>query len=212
MKETVNGIAKKARLGTAVRTRGKARVSDILGAAQTILANEGLANLTIRSVSEALGISVGNLVYYFPSKDDLLQALIEHVIEGYDEELRRETETFPDDPQKRFKTFVRYLIEDTKRPEVRGFFYQLWGLSTHDVQVAKKHTKSYQHILEKILELLRDVHPEKSANALENMALGFMVCVEGLHVVNGVSDIDRIHSPSFDKHIFKQLLVMVEIS
>lgn len=190
----------------------KARVSDILGAAQTILANEGLANLTIRSVSESLGISVGNLVYYFPSKDDLLQALIEHVIEGYDEELRRETEIFPDDPQKRFKTFVRYLIEDTKRPEVRGFFYQLWGLSTHNVQVAEKHTKSYQHILEKILELLRDVHPDKSANALENMALGFMVCVEGLHVVNGVSDIDRIHSPSFDKHIFKQLLVMVEIS
>ena len=113
-----------SRSGTAVRHRGRTRVEDILECARGILVTEGIAALTTRRVARELGISVGNLAYYFASKDDLLQALIRHVIEGYDRELRREAASFPDQPAERFKAFLRYMIEDARKPEVHAFFYQ----------------------------------------------------------------------------------------
>ena len=200
-----------ARAGTAVRKRGKARVSDILTAAQNILVRTGLANLTTRSVADELGISLGNLAYYFPSKDALLQAIIENVIEGYDKEFQRKIESFPDNPEERLKAFLRYLIDDAKKPEVQSFFYQFWGLATHHPQAAKSRAAMYKHFSSQTLFLLRDVHPNTQSEELENMSFGLLASIEGLHVIFGSGDIERIHSAEFDDYIYRQLMNMAGI-
>ncbi|MFT6287433.1 MAG: AcrR family transcriptional regulator [Halieaceae bacterium] len=211
MNKAKDDTAGQVRTGTAVRKRGKARVTEILATAQKILVQEGLAKLTTRGVANRLGISVGNLAYYYPSNDALLQAIIKHVIEGYDEEVRQEFRSFPDNPRERLKAFLRYLIDDAKKPEVRGFFYQFWGLATHNAVAAQTREEMYQHFTEQLLTLLRDNHPKKMPSELENIALGILACVEGLHVVFGSGDISRIHSRAFDKYMFSQLLRMVDL-
>tara|TARA_R110002110_G_scaffold406421_1_gene626541 strand:+ start:390397 stop:391050 length:654 start_codon:yes stop_codon:yes gene_type:complete len=199
---------KKSRAGTAVRDRGKARVSDILETTRKFMVTRGLANLSTRKIAEELGISVGNLAYYFPSKDALLQAVIEHVIEGYDEELRNEFRRFPDDPRQRLETFLHYIVEDTRKPDVQGFFYQLWGYTTHNEQAAETSRKMYEHFCGQLLNLLGEVHTRKNEAELENMAYSMLACLEGLHVIYGTGNNERLKSLHFDDYILRQLTAL----
>lgn len=211
MKTTNESALNKPREGTAVSNRGKARVADILTAAKGILISEGLGSLSTRRVAEELGISVGNLAYYFPSKESLLQAMIEHVIDGYDAELRREWETFPNDPIQRFQAFSQYMIEDAKNPEVQGFFYQFWGFSAHNEAAASTRKAMYAHFLQQLKDLLLGIHPQKSAIELENICMTVLTLLEGLHVVYGSVDISYLNSKGFDSHILQQIWKTAEI-
>ena len=194
------------RSGTAVRARGQARVADIIAMAQTILVKEGLASLTMRRVARELNISVGNLAYYFSNKDALLQAIIRDVIRGYDRELEQESKLFPDSPPSRFRAFLRYMMEDAKRPDVRGFFYQFWGLSTHNEQAAALREEMYQHFAEQTAELLAGVHPKMTHAELKILALSVITALEGLHVVYGSGEQFLDQYQGFDDLIYAQIL------
>lgn len=49
----------------------------ILATAERLFGEQGYHNVSMRAISSALGISVGNLTYYFPRKADLANALLE---------------------------------------------------------------------------------------------------------------------------------------
>jgi AcrR family transcriptional regulator len=49
---------------------------DILGAAVEVVLDVGLGGLTFASVSRSLGIPDRTVVYYFPTKDDLVSAVL----------------------------------------------------------------------------------------------------------------------------------------
>ena len=202
----------RTRSGTAVRERGVERVADIIRTAQSILVQEGLASLTTRRVARELGISVGNLAYYFDNKESLLQAIIEDVIRGYDNELAQESKLFPDSPQERFKAFLRYLMEDAKKPDVRGFFYQFWGLSTHNELAADLRREMYEHYARQTIDLLAGIHPSKEPSDLRVLALSVITSLEGLHVVYGSSDQFLDQFQGFDDLVFTQILRNVGIS
>jgi DNA-binding transcriptional regulator YbjK len=64
------------------QARGYERVEQILRAALTVIAREGVAGVTHRTVAEEAGVPLGSLTYYFASKQDLLRdALRLHVHE-----------------------------------------------------------------------------------------------------------------------------------
>ena len=200
------------RRGTAVSIKGADRVEDIIRTAQNILVTEGLVNLTIRRVAREMGISIGNLLYYFSSKEDLLQAIIEDVIRGYDEELENEIKLFPDSPEKRFKAFIRYLIADTKKPEVRGFFYQFWGLSTHNEQCSGLRQDMDKHFQELTMGLLEDVQPDMPESELGTLALSVITCLEGLHVTLGSGEQLIGQYPTLGDLVYTQIMRNVRIA
>lgn len=202
----------RTRSGTAVRERGVERVADIIKTAQRILVEEGLANLTIRKVARELDISTGNLAYYFSSKEALLQAITEDVISGYDVEFARESKLFPDSPPLRFKAFLRYVMADAKRPEVQAFFYQFWGLSTHNARTATLRREMYEHFATQTSELLAMLHPEKSQQEMHDLAFTVVATVEGLHVVYGTSADFCEQHPNFTDLIYRQILHSVGLT
>ena len=50
--------------------------ADLLAAATRLASTSGIGSLTFGSVGESLGISDRTVVYYFPTKDDMLTAVI----------------------------------------------------------------------------------------------------------------------------------------
>jgi AcrR family transcriptional regulator len=62
------------------RARANSRKA-ILDAALSLVAEAGAAHLTLEAVAQRAGISKGGLLYNFPSKLDLLQAMIETHVE-----------------------------------------------------------------------------------------------------------------------------------
>jgi AcrR family transcriptional regulator len=58
--------------------RSKATVDAILAATAQVLVSKGFDGLTTNAVAEVAGCSIGSLYQYFPNKEALVAALIEH--------------------------------------------------------------------------------------------------------------------------------------
>ena len=62
-------------------TRGEASRFRILETARDVLATEGLDRFTLRDIAKRADMRLGNLQYYFPTRDDLLEAVIQSEFE-----------------------------------------------------------------------------------------------------------------------------------
>lgn len=81
---------------------------EILDAAEAVVGSLGAANLTLDAVADRAGISKGGLLYNFPSKEALLKAMIDRLLErsnAYRQEARQ-TQVAPDDPAADLKAYI----------------------------------------------------------------------------------------------------------
>ena len=62
-------------------TRGEVSRSRILDTARDVLASEGLDRFALRDIAKRADMRLGNLQYYFPTRDDLLEAVIQSEFE-----------------------------------------------------------------------------------------------------------------------------------
>lgn len=60
----------------AIPSRGEVSRRRILETAQSVLEEEGLERFIVREIAKRAGMGLGNLQYYFPTRDDLLAAVI----------------------------------------------------------------------------------------------------------------------------------------
>ena len=72
----------KARQARAVLCRDK-----LLDAAASLVPRRGAGELTLDAVAERAGVSKGGLLYHFPSKDALIQAMIARMVDAFNSEL-----------------------------------------------------------------------------------------------------------------------------
>jgi AcrR family transcriptional regulator len=79
--------------GTAVHSKGRKRVQEIITTATPVLAFEGYSAFTMRNIAAKLGISLRNLQYYFQTKSDLFQAVVEQMIRSELDSGRRSSTT-----------------------------------------------------------------------------------------------------------------------
>jgi len=68
------------------------RRRQLVASAQTVLMREGVARTSLRAIAVDAGVSLGTLQYAFPSKELLLRAVIEDVVEGIAALLREDVE------------------------------------------------------------------------------------------------------------------------
>lgn len=111
---------------------------DILRAAYRVAARERLTGLTAQRVAEQAGVSKGLVFFYFRSRDGLLVALLDWLLETTIvaqvsaevlerptarerllRVLRRDVERLPEQ-RERVELFFDYWVLGTRHPEVRG--------------------------------------------------------------------------------------------
>ena len=69
-------------------TRREERGRELVALARSVLVEEGLDRFVLRDVAARAGMTVGNLQYYFPTRDDLLEAVVRAELERDLEALR----------------------------------------------------------------------------------------------------------------------------
>lgn len=67
-----------------MKRRRPSKREHILLAASQIVASGGVGQLTLDAAAEAAGVSKGGLLYHFPSKEALIEGMIEQYITGFD--------------------------------------------------------------------------------------------------------------------------------
>jgi AcrR family transcriptional regulator len=78
----------------------------ILDAAEAVVADVGAAHMTLDAVARKAGISKGGLIYNFPSKDALLQAMIMRLTERFKQATADRLAEIPGDPARMVKAHI----------------------------------------------------------------------------------------------------------
>lgn len=91
----------------------------ILDAAETIVGQSGAARMTLDAVAKRSGVSKGGLIYHFPTKEALLQAMIDRMMKRADlmrEEIRKK---YPDEGSNHLAVEMRVFQQGAqqKRPQ-----------------------------------------------------------------------------------------------
>lgn len=182
--------------GTSPRRRGGrgsgsgSRVEDILQAAQDILIEEGPGAMSLRRIADRLDISSGNVTYYFRTKDVLLKALIEDVLQGYIKAFETQSQDFPDDPKGRFLAYIDFLVADCRNPRMRALFYQIWAMATYNVRMARLRDQIYVECFRQISEIVGLLNPGCEEGLRDDTTRVLMAMIEGLHVIFGLGHTD----------------------
>ncbi|MBT7952321.1 MAG: TetR/AcrR family transcriptional regulator, partial [Gammaproteobacteria bacterium] len=178
-----------------------ARLLSILEAARDIFVEQGYASLTMRKVATKAGISIGNLNYYYRTKEDLLRDLLDYVINPYLEEFERVRQNAGDSPEKQMKAVLKFWVEDLATPETTTFFPECWALANHNPFVATLIDDMYIKARETLVELIPQINPTLTQKESELQALYMCATMEGLTIFAG-----------YEKPWSSQLSVLQKIS
>jgi AcrR family transcriptional regulator len=91
----------------------------IMHAAERVILREGPAKLTLDAVAAEAGISKGGLLYHFPSKDDLIRGMVEHLISDASGSIQRSIAEDPDERGRATRAILRTDFPDDERKAER---------------------------------------------------------------------------------------------
>ncbi|MFQ3582636.1 MAG: TetR/AcrR family transcriptional regulator [Chloracidobacterium sp.] len=100
-------------------TTGHSTREALLRATVRVVAEQGLPKLTLEAVARAAGVSKGGLLYHFPTKEALVQALIETFIAEWDALTEREyaRDPEPEKPGRWLRAYVRASFAELEATE-----------------------------------------------------------------------------------------------
>lgn len=111
--------ARQARRAAKTEARVQRRRRQILDSATELMAHNGFHAVSMQSVAESAGISVGLIYQYFASKDELLLAVITDILEDFRDQIPAISAAGPD-PVERLQAAFRISCQvvDAKRSAV----------------------------------------------------------------------------------------------
>jgi AcrR family transcriptional regulator len=148
---------------TKLSAKGQLRRANVLSVAKKMLLSEGVDNLILRKVATEADIKLGHLQHYFPTRDDLLEALICEAWESDEAELVKAT-TAED-----IKGVIADLLEAWAGD--RGKIYLVLTLrSLYDPRFKTLKEKIYQRFYLDLIVFLKEIHPTRSRTELLRQA------------------------------------------
>jgi AcrR family transcriptional regulator len=99
-----------------MRERSKQTRQGIFEACSRILRDEGLTNLTLEAVAKEAGISKGGLLYHFPNKKDLIEAVFEYHNNIFETRLSELAQAQGDEPGAWLRAYAIASIEQIIDP------------------------------------------------------------------------------------------------
>jgi AcrR family transcriptional regulator len=165
--------------------KGSERIHVILEEAKNTLVDEGFSGLSFRNVAKRAGITVGNVTYYFPTKDDLLVELAGYIFDRWEARFRRNLPSDLTDKMDIFLYSIRYMIEENKRAKSSRLLLEMWAMANHSMAVMKMLDAFYCKMRAWIEDMLADIAPAQSLRKRRLRAALITSQIEGLMVLIG---------------------------
>ncbi len=166
-------------------TKGHETREQILHAALGLLVEEGSRAMSMRRVAAACGMKLGNLTYHFPSREDMIQALLDAVISSYEIEFERIVHRPGVPPEVRLADICELILEDIRSKKTTRVFPELWALSNHDPFVLERVQELYARARAPINEIVAEMRPDLPVDEQQAIALFISASMEGLTVFAG---------------------------
>jgi AcrR family transcriptional regulator len=96
--------------GAAARAARPGKRERLVTAAQELVYRQGVARTTLAHIAEAADVPVGNVYYYFKTKDEIVLAVVQTQVQQIESTLA-DLERRHRSPKSRLKALVRFLAE-----------------------------------------------------------------------------------------------------
>ena len=195
--------------GKGIRPKGQRRRKRIIEVAKQILIENGSDSLTLRDVAEQIGITHGNLQYYFPTKNDLLMAIFDQEVEKYTEGVKIAVSQ-SSTRKGRLDAIIDSGIAELKTPEV-VLWYMMISLASHNPDMAsilKKENDLYEKV---VADELGVISPKLSVQRRRHIARIIHAILDGLGVQYSYEDPDSPEMRGLASEIKVALFAVLEV-
>ena len=140
----------------------------------------------MRNVAAHAGLHLANVQYYFPTRDALLDALLQDVGRRYREAYRRCLAEAPAEGPARFEAILNFNLDDIGKRATRRYFIQLWALLDGlDGNSGRRLKELYEIDIDQLSERIAELDPHAEPTEVRRRATLLASLIEGLMVVRG---------------------------
>ena len=151
-----------------------------LEAARRLFIDEGYAAFSMRKVARAIGISQGHLQHFFPTREDLVSAMLEQTAEHYSSIYQTLFGDVEGHGLARFEGVVRFLVQDITNREMTNFFIELWPMTAHNETASTMLRDIYRRNCEGFARVVQELWPTAPAEEVHDMSLQILALIDGL--------------------------------
>jgi AcrR family transcriptional regulator len=144
--------------GGARRNREQRLTQIILAARQTFL-EDGYAGFATRGVASRVGITLGNLQYYFRTKEDLLRATLHANIRQIASDYTAIANQPGISAARRCSALIQRVFHDINETDLRKFLFEVWAFAQHEPYAAELLDDMYSEYRGTFARLLSELHP-----------------------------------------------------
>lgn len=175
--------ARHRRPGAGVSAKGQERLAAVLDAATDLLVEEGYAQLSLRKIAARADMRLGNLQYYYRTKQDVIRALLERYLDRAVAAFEQRIATAGVDPRAQLLAGTETLVEGLESDASCRLFWELWALAARDRSVARATRAFYERYVAEVARVLRAVAPALRPAVAERRATLAVALLEGLSVL-----------------------------
>ncbi|WP_175623997.1 TetR/AcrR family transcriptional regulator [Pseudocolwellia agarivorans] len=168
----------------ATRKAGKETYKKIIQTTYELISSGSYKDFSMRNIAKHSNLRLANIQYYFPTKEDLVTALIMHVETLYDIEYQSLNLDKTEDPKVAFNKMIDFCLDDVFNQNTRHLFIQLWPLlSDLDNDSGEFLANLYRYQIQSIATLVQRLSPNvtKKESLIRGEAIASLI--EGLIVV-----------------------------
>ena len=159
--------------------KGRRKAEHILERATQVLMRDGYGKFSLRRVAEAAEVTLGNLQYYFPTKSDLVEAMLVHVVTGYVAEFNRLMAEVEGGPEEQLAAVLSHVIRDLNTARTTVLFPELWSMANHEPAVGPYVEDMYETYRRIVAGLIPRINPRLSPDQVRLLTIFITSSIEG---------------------------------
>lgn len=172
--------AAKPDMQSATQRKRELRIREIIDAARQVFQDDGYAGFATRRVADRVGITLGNLQYYFRTKEELLRtallAYVSQVIEDYT--------TIANRPGigagQRCTALINRIFQNINETDLPKFMVEIEAFSSHEPYAAELLNDMQAQFRGIFAKLLSELHPALTSEACLLRAAVIVAQMEGM--------------------------------
>lgn len=186
-------------------TKGELRREALLEAAEHVLVTAGNANATMRNFAAASNVRIGHLQHYFPTRSDLMQALLDRVLQRSLTWMRESTgvdlerDSHARITREESGQIASSLMQQQNDPTTVRLYVEIWAMAASDDAIAAVLRDFYSHYGEYVQLIVKRAQPEMETATQQARANSLVALFEGAALVS--AGFAGLRSPGTDNEL-----------
>ncbi|QBJ97716.1 TetR/AcrR family transcriptional regulator [Rhodococcus sp. ABRD24] len=194
-------------------SKGAQRQAELLDAAERVLTTRGNANSALRDFAAEAGVRIGHLQHYFPTRADLIRAVLDRALARSLARVSEATGLEADDTSERNVTredteqMLAVLLSEQDDPACLRLFREIWSIAGGDDETAAVVRVFYRTYVGHVADLIACARPDVPEDRRTALAETVVSLLEGSSVVR--SDIGVRRTAAGDLEIVRAAVALI---